>query len=591
MIKYNNNTIYNWNFDTSNVIKVYRSNAIVFYKVSGESPTPEYKVCYAVVDDISQYQETEFDDVYDNATEKWYKLNNLNAYEEYGVYGSGRSVTTYKGKLTIDDGYEYEWNGSSWVNLGEVTGSSRVPIGYTEVEYVRHSTNLQNNKSNAFKVQCDTTSGNVYTCVMEYEENGTYDYFFGNSPIFLQRELTSIIHCGYYNYRDYSSGHFTSNVKEKFVLEPKKLTIYDESDVVKQTVNLNSSAKPYTAETTFGLMSCYKDDATMMIGNLYYFKVENANGDLLNEFIPCKRDSDDQVGVFDTVNDTFYFPSAFTLNAGPNSGIEEYPKYYSEKSDPLNNLTFNTMAEAQAYAYNNCVYDGMHAIIGTDRYYFDSTDENGWVQNESRLPQGYTEVEYVQNYANTSVGTSYLAFINTNFKPNQDTRIVMTMKCDKSNNYSRFCGAGSYDKTNAIQFDYETGAQGTLHISWGAVGGWITYSNCVGDYNTHEYDWNKNYFYRDKGTANEFSASTTYTAFQCTDNLGIFTNISNGSGDLGYNVLYGSLYSCQIYDNGTLIRDFVPCINPNNVVGVYDIVNNVFYQSGNGNSFVAGPEV
>lgn len=44
MIKYNNNTIFDWNFDTSNVIKVYRNNAIVFYKVSGGSTTPEYKV-------------------------------------------------------------------------------------------------------------------------------------------------------------------------------------------------------------------------------------------------------------------------------------------------------------------------------------------------------------------------------------------------------------------------------------------------------------------------------------------------------------------------------------------------------------------
>ena len=123
-IYFNNSSINDWNFDTSNVIKVYRNNAIVFYKVSGVSPTPEYKVCFAVVDDITQYTDREFEDVYDKATKKWYKLNNLNQYEEYGAYGSGRSVTTYKGKLTIDEGYEYEWNGSEWVNLGEVTGTT-----------------------------------------------------------------------------------------------------------------------------------------------------------------------------------------------------------------------------------------------------------------------------------------------------------------------------------------------------------------------------------------------------------------------------------------------------------------------------------
>ena len=97
MIKYNNNTINDWNFGASNVIKVYRNNAIVFYKFDSE--TQEFKVCYAVVDDITQYSETEFEDVYDKATEKWYKLNNLNQYEQYGVYGSGRNITYYKGKL------------------------------------------------------------------------------------------------------------------------------------------------------------------------------------------------------------------------------------------------------------------------------------------------------------------------------------------------------------------------------------------------------------------------------------------------------------------------------------------------------------
>ena len=58
-------------------------------------------------------------------------------------------------------------------------------------------------------------------------------------------------------------------------------------------------------------------------------------------------------------------------------GIQsEYPKYYSDKADPLDNLTFNTLAEAEAYAMSNCVYDGMKATIGGSKYAFDSV--NGW---------------------------------------------------------------------------------------------------------------------------------------------------------------------------------------------------------------------
>lgn len=76
---------------------------------------------FAVTDDISQYSSTQFNDVYDRATNKWYKLNNLNQFEEYGVYGTSPDDTKYVGKLIIYNGNEYEWNGTDWTYLGQVT--------------------------------------------------------------------------------------------------------------------------------------------------------------------------------------------------------------------------------------------------------------------------------------------------------------------------------------------------------------------------------------------------------------------------------------------------------------------------------------
>ena len=139
MIYYNSNTINDWNFGDDNIKKVYRNGVVCYYKItSGESPTPVQEPCFAVVDDITQYSETEFEDVYDKATEKWYKLNNFNQYEEYGIYGDGRNITYYEGKLTIDGDYEYEWNGSSWVNLGEVTISQITEwVDYQTLEFSR----------------------------------------------------------------------------------------------------------------------------------------------------------------------------------------------------------------------------------------------------------------------------------------------------------------------------------------------------------------------------------------------------------------------------------------------------------------------
>ena len=51
------------------------------------------------------------------------------------------------------------------------------------------------------------------------------------------------------------------------------------------------------------------------------------------------------------------------------------------------------------------------------------------------------------------------------------------------------------------------------------------------------------------------------------------------------------LYSAKIYDSGTLVRNFIPCKNDNNVVGLYDLVNDVFYRNAGTGTFTAGNEV
>lgn len=52
-----------------------------------------------------------------------------------------------------------------------------------------------------------------------------------------------------------------------------------------------------------------------------------------------------------------------------------------------------------------------------------------------------------------------------------------------------------------------------------------------------------------------------------------------------------SVYYCKIYDNGTLIRNFIPAKrNSDNVLGLYDIVNSKFYTNAGTGTFIAGPE-
>ena len=51
------------------------------------------------------------------------------------------------------------------------------------------------------------------------------------------------------------------------------------------------------------------------------------------------------------------------------------------------------------------------------------------------------------------------------------------------------------------------------------------------------------------------------------------------------------LYYFKLFVNGILVRDLIPCKDNNDVVGMYDVVNDVFYTSPNGAAFSAGPAV
>lgn len=48
------------------------------------------------------------------------------------------------------------------------------------------------------------------------------------------------------------------------------------------------------------------------------------------------------------------------------------------------------------------------------------------------------------------------------------------------------------------------------------------------------------------------------------------------------------LKGCRIYENGQLVRDFVPALNSNGVAGLLDMVNIKFYVSPNGMAFNYG---
>lgn len=194
----------------------------------------------------------------------------------------------------------------------------------------------------------------------------------------------------------------------------------------------------------------------------------------------------------------------------------------------------------------------------------------------SRLPNGYTEVEYIQ-----STGTQY---IDTGFCPDQDTRAVVDMEIPAKSKDQALFGTRKAISTNAFYV-----------LAWANNDGYQTaYSNNeyalingINSVGRHVFDRNKESLYVD-GVA---ISTQTYMNFTTTYSFYLFTINNAGSTFISSYPAACKLYSCKIYDNGTLARDFIPCTNSSGVTGLYDLVNGAFYSNAGTGVFTAGPAV
>ena len=51
------------------------------------------------------------------------------------------------------------------------------------------------------------------------------------------------------------------------------------------------------------------------------------------------------------------------------------------------------------------------------------------------------------------------------------------------------------------------------------------------------------------------------------------------------------IYSLKFINNWGIVRNFVPCINPNNEVGLYDLETKTFFGNNGTGTFTAGGEI
>lgn len=385
MIYKNNKTISEWYFNDAELIKVYKNGAICYYKIV-HGGTPSQEPCFAVVEDITQYSDTEFVDVYDKATEKWYKLNNLDQYEEYGVYGSGRTITYYEGKLTIDNGYEYEWDGSEWDNLGEITGSTATlpdvafTINYNAKEYDANTKTLPKTLGQLAGMDAVITAGtptvgNGYLTIAQNTRatiTGYQEYFNrdGNNPTLTiiakvyPSDSSTLNNCHLFANRGGNNYNWMFRTyKTKLTLhgnsEQGQIAITDRPAIVSVRIDSNSLAtyNNWTDQTS-STYSSYSygntnSSGTALFAGYYDTSSEWFIGDFYWIYMSQNTLTDEQVQQ--------------VINYNEGDVISEYPKYYTTKDEPENNVVFEDMEEALAY---ECPWVGMDVTIDNTPYLF-----------------------------------------------------------------------------------------------------------------------------------------------------------------------------------------------------------------------------
>lgn len=104
----------------------------------------------------------------------------------------------------------------------------------------------------------------------------------------------------------------------------------------------------------------------------------------------------------------------------------------------------------------------------------------------------------------------------------------------------------------------------------------------------YKIDLSRNGFYVDNVKISDVNEIVFETG--CNIYLGSLNN--NGSKNHSYSAGGLVIYDCKIYESKDLIRYFIPCYRKSdNHIGMYDVVNDVFYMNLGAEAFIKGTDI
>lgn len=179
------------------------------------------------------------------------------------------------------------------------------------------------------------------------------------------------------------------------------------------------------------------------------------------------------------------------------------------------------------------------------------------------LPAGYTQLEYIETDDNKE-------YINIQYNAKGDLYVKLKVK-------------GSLQATSNIVFSYNNGTIGSAWFGYKdkyTNGGTISKesSNIVVEV----------FIYFDSDSINVTINGYTFSRTGVKSQAGLCSLLTGGQ----FYAKNCRLYYCEIIDkDNEKVRNLIPCINPSNEVGMYDLVSQQFFGNSGAGEFIAGPVI
>lgn len=246
-----------------------------------------------------------------------------------------------------------------------------------------------------------------------------------------------------------------------------------------------------------------------------------------------------------------------------------------------------TATPAEGYTFSGWTENGA-TVSTSESYTFTVTGNRAFVAGfavkaPSRLPEGYTEIEYIE-----TTGTQYIdsgVLSSDTLKVSIDVSGIQTPSKAAAIFGKLYFYYVSSANTTSYYFDAIVNSSGDVVVRAGTPN-LVSFSG-AGERFTVTLDANG----KKASVNNENKTITVKPSYPQTIFIMAQHWVGNKASSRVEAYATGKLHSCQMYKNSVIIRNFVPCVNPSGEIGLYDLVDGVFYQNSGTGAFVAGPAV